>query len=157
RKLARFFVLIVVAIAIVHLRAVGVQKSADADRIAQALKDLGADNYEAREKASQLLWVAGKAAEPGLRQALRSDDAEVVARARELLDKISAGITPGTPRQFAELATRARAGGPDMWPGLVIELLELGAEGFDFARNVAEGQPSDDLKAQYRHGLDLEC
>src|SRR5205807_471475 len=43
-----------------------------ADDIARAVKQLGDDDFETREKASRLLWSAGSAAEPALRAAVKN-------------------------------------------------------------------------------------
>src|SRR5687768_3987823 len=95
------------------------------EAIAKAVRDLGADDYRARERATTWLWAAGAAAEPALREALKSSDAEVVARARDLLDKIPYGVTPDMPRRFVELIATARGGGSAAWPGVVPDLLDL--------------------------------
>jgi tetratricopeptide (TPR) repeat protein len=112
--------------------------------IAQAVRDLGAANYVDREKATRRLWAIGAAAEPALREALKSADAEVVARARDLLDKIPYGITPESPRRFVELIATARAGGFDGWKEVVPQLLDLGPAGLDLAEKLANRLGSDD-------------
>jgi tetratricopeptide (TPR) repeat protein len=108
------------------------------DAIAQAVRELGADDYYVREKATAWLWSAGTAAESALRAALNSGDAEVVARARDLLDKIPYGITPDMPRRFVELIGRARGGGSATWPGVVVDLLDLGPRGLEIARRLVD-------------------
>src|SRR5262245_1179991 len=109
-----------------------------AEAIAKAVRDLGADDYHARERATTWLWAAGAAAEPALREALKSADAEVVARARDLLDKIPYGVTPDMPRRFVELITAARSGGDAAWPGVVRDLLDLGPRGLEVARKLID-------------------
>src|SRR6476620_9219017 len=101
--------------------------------IAKAIRDLGAPSYIDREKASRWLWSIGPGVEPALREALKSPDAEVVARARDLLDKIPYGITPDSPRRFVELIATARAGGFDGWKEVVPHLLDLGPTGLELA------------------------
>jgi tetratricopeptide (TPR) repeat protein len=108
------------------------------EAIAQAVRDLGADDYYVREKATGWLWSAGTAAEAPLRAVVTSNDPEVAARARDLLDKIPYGITPDMPRRFVELIGRARGGGSATWPGVVIDLLDLGPRGLEVARRLAE-------------------
>jgi tetratricopeptide (TPR) repeat protein len=108
------------------------------EAIAQAVRDLGADDYHIREKATGWLWSVGTSSESALREALNSTDPEVVARARDLLDKIPYGITPDMPRRFIELIGRARGGGSATWPGVVVELLDLGPRGLEVARRLAD-------------------
>ena len=91
------------------------------DAIAKAVRDLGADDYHARETATAWLWAAGPAVEDALKAGLKSPDAEVVARCRDLLDKIPYGITPDMPRRFVELIAAARTGGPGGWPSVAPE------------------------------------
>src|SRR5262245_32609405 len=74
-----------------------------ADDLAAAVRQLGAEDYATRARATARLWAAGPAAEAALRAGLRSPDAEVVARCRDLLDRVPFGITPDMPRRFAEL------------------------------------------------------
>src|SRR5687768_8841301 len=93
------------------------------DEIARAVRQPGDEDYHVRERASRWLWAAGPAAEPALREGLKSADAEVVARCRDLLDKIPYGITPDMPRRYAELIAAARRGGAAVWPSVAPELL----------------------------------
>ncbi|HWG43533.1 MAG TPA: hypothetical protein VN688_12165 [Gemmataceae bacterium] len=72
-----------------------------AKQIAQWIEQLGDNSFAVREQASKKLWAAGQAAEPALEKAIKSDDAEVVRRARDLLDKFRWGIYPDTPAEIA--------------------------------------------------------
>src|SRR5205814_3421224 len=73
------------------------------EEIARAVRQLGDDEYATRERASAWLWSVGAPAVPALIQAAVSKDAEVAARARDLLNKIPYGLTPDSPRRYAEL------------------------------------------------------
>lgn len=126
------------------------------EQIQNAVKELGDDDYYVREKATQFLWSVGAAAEPALREALKDRDAEVVARARDLLNKIPFGIKPGSPKQFVTLIERARAAGPDSWPALAAEIIADGPDGLDIARMIADKQPTPERRKQYQRGLDRE-
>jgi tetratricopeptide (TPR) repeat protein len=137
---------------------VGVAIAADPPtpaELQQAVRDLGADEFTVREKATSLLWSAGRAAEPLLREALRSTDAEVVARARDLLDKIPYGVTPESPRQFMALVARARAASPSAWPEIVREMIEDGPGGLELARSLAEKQDGA-RRVIFLRGIDKE-
>ena len=69
-----------------------VDANADADtraKVEELLAQLRDDSYETRERATEALAEIGMAAEPRLRQAMRSDAAEVRWRARRLRDRLS--------------------------------------------------------------------
>ncbi len=72
-------------------------------QIARWVAQLGDNDFKLRESASKNLWQAGAAAESALEKAVKSDDPEVVRRARELLDKFHWGIYPDTPANIAAL------------------------------------------------------
>src|SRR5688500_12442225 len=57
-------------------------------RLAEARRQLGDEDFETREKASRDLIAAGRAALPLLRPAFKSEDVEVVRRARACVDEI---------------------------------------------------------------------
>src|SRR5947209_8855818 len=56
-----------------------------AAEIDRAVRDLGDESFEARERASRLLWSAGEAAREALKRAAGGDDPEVASRAGKLL------------------------------------------------------------------------
>src|SRR5205823_2425430 len=127
------------------------------DEIAKAVHELGADDYRAREQATARLWAAGPAAEAALKAGLQSPDAEVVARCRDLLDKIPYGITPDMPRRFVELIAAARGGGGAAWPAVVPELLDFGPRGLDVAeRFMARLNALPATRDAMRRTLDIE-
>jgi tetratricopeptide (TPR) repeat protein len=75
-------------------------------QIARWVKQLGDEEFAAREEASRRLWEAGEAAEEAIREASKSDDAEVARRTRALLEKFNWGIFPDTPQRVVELVHR---------------------------------------------------
>jgi tetratricopeptide (TPR) repeat protein len=85
-------------------------KLPSAEEIATAVRQLGDKRYAIREQATKRLWQAGVDAEAALQQALKSRDAEVARRARELLDKIEWGIFADTPDEVVALVNKYRAG-----------------------------------------------
>ncbi len=128
-----------------------------ADEIDKAVHQLGADDYHAREQATAWLWAVGPAAESALKAGLNSADAEVVARCRDLLDKIPYGITPDMPRRFVELIAAARAGGAGGWPAVAPDLLDLGPRGLGVARKLIDRIANNDGQRDAMHRtLDLE-
>jgi tetratricopeptide (TPR) repeat protein len=128
-----------------------------ADAIARTVHELGADDYRVREQATAKLWAAGPAAEEALKAGLKSADAEVVARCRDLLDKIPYGITPDMPRRFLELIAAARSGGPGGWPNVAPDLLDLGPRGLEVANKLIERIAGNDgQRDAMRRTLELE-
>jgi hypothetical protein len=122
------------------------------EAIAKAIRDLGAPKFEDRERAMRWLWSAGAAAEPALREALRSSDAEVVVRARDLLDKIPFGITPDSPRRFVELIAMARAKSSE-WKEVVPKLLDLGPRGLEIGEKLADHLGADPTECAARRSV----
>src|SRR5262245_53472939 len=61
-------------------------KGPTADQIRQAIEDLASPRFAVREKASKLLWEAGKNAEEALRAAAKSKDEETANRAKGILE-----------------------------------------------------------------------
>src|ERR1051326_6109863 len=118
------------------------------EQIERWIRDLGSEDFDAREKASRRLWLAGKLAEGQLYQALKSEDLEVRRRARELVDKFKVGIYPDTPekivaliRQFqgaSERGTRAEA---------VDGLLDEGSAGCTALARLGTGPDDPELRA----------
>src|ERR1700724_3241662 len=100
------------------------------EEIQKAIRQLGDDNFHVREKATNFLWSAGRAAEPALRQAQESGDREVVRRAQSVLDKFKWGIYPDTPKDIIELVARYQAGDPQTKRGIVQQLLDKGGTGY---------------------------
>jgi tetratricopeptide (TPR) repeat protein len=80
------------------------------EEIDRAIEALGDERFSAREQASEFLWRAGKAAEPALKEARRSDDVEVAARAGRILQHFQFGIYPDTPGEVITLIGRYRYG-----------------------------------------------
>jgi HEAT repeat protein len=66
-------------------------RDADREKIKAIVVQLGDDSFEVREKASAALLGIGSAAEPALRQALKSPDVEVQRRAEDCLRQIKRG------------------------------------------------------------------
>ncbi|MBC7856521.1 MAG: hypothetical protein IAF94_24080, partial [Pirellulaceae bacterium] len=87
-----------------------VLEAPSADAIAQAARDLAADDFKVREKATDFLWRAGAAAIPALEKAAAGDDFERKFRAQSVLDKVRYGITPETPADIAKLLETFRQG-----------------------------------------------
>src|SRR5687767_14941819 len=72
-------------------------------QIAEAIRQLGDQDFDLRKQATRTLWAAGTAAEPALRRALEEGDPEVVRRARSILSNLAYGITPDMSADVIEL------------------------------------------------------
>lgn len=80
-------------------------------QIQQAIGDLGADSFEVREAASRQLWEWGLVTEPALRRALTSRDAEIVARAKRLLERMAWGLSADASDELVRLIEQFRQSG----------------------------------------------
>lgn len=114
-----------------------------AQQIAEAIKQLGDGRFAVREKASALLKAAGRAAEPALREALSSGDAEVVRRAQAILDEYKWGVYPDTPKPITDLVHLYQGGDEAARRKAVHGLIALSKPGYAAVRQlvVAEDDP----------------
>jgi len=71
--------------------------------IEQAIKELGHEDFAARERATEYLIQAGEVAIPALQAATKSTDPEVVLRAKIVLKRTASGIPPGMSPELASL------------------------------------------------------
>ena len=85
---------LLLAVASLHLSAEPAKPSKE--DIGRWVQQLGDNDFNVREDASRKLWEAGGISEPALREAVKSEDAEVSRRAGELLDKFKWGVYPGS-------------------------------------------------------------
>jgi len=84
--------------------------------IARAVAELGDARYAVRDRAMAYLWKIGLPAQPALKRAAASGDAEVASRARALLERFQYGIFADTPAEVVQLVNRFRFGNAsDQW------------------------------------------
>ncbi|HXG12652.1 MAG TPA: hypothetical protein VNK04_23040 [Gemmataceae bacterium] len=114
--------------------------------IARWVRQLGDDSFAVREEASRKLWLAGRAAEPALQEAVKSDDPEVVRRARELLNKFRWGIYADTPPQIVDLVNRYQSADRNGKPAIIRELFDQGSAGCAALVRIATAE--DDIEAR---------
>jgi outer membrane protein assembly factor BamB len=81
------------------------------DDIRALIGKLGDDSFEVREKASAALVTLGPPAEPFLRQALKSGDAEIARRAEDCLKHIGSGTPAAVVSAAARLLARRKPAG----------------------------------------------
>ena len=118
------------------------------ERIARAVKDLGADSWRVREEASRRLWEIGRPAQTALEQAADSDDPEVRARARRILEKFKYGIYPDTPDEVVELIQKYRRATPGTHLAIVRYLLQKGAPGCRAVLALAKAEENKTIRGQ---------
>ncbi len=104
----------------------GASQRVSAAAIEQAVRELGDDDFATRRSASHLLWRAGDAAEPALRDALESSDPEVASRARWVLERLRFGLHPDTPPQLVQLIDQFRYGNEAARRAVLKRLTETG-------------------------------
>jgi tetratricopeptide (TPR) repeat protein len=73
------------------------------EQIEAAIKQLGADDFQERERATQILVDAGELARAAAEVAAKSNDPEVALRAKIVLQRLDSGIRPGTPPELIAL------------------------------------------------------
>jgi hypothetical protein len=121
---------------------------ADHKAIAKWISQLGDRNFAVREKASDNLWRAGSAAVSLLRQAARSDNAEVAARARYLLDRIRYDVPPDTPLDLAKLVGEYRSGDVNQQREALQELYQRGPRGYVMLARLATAERDPERRRQ---------
>lgn len=90
--------------AAVVLSALLLFQSADDKKVADLIRDLGAEEYSVRERAESELKKMGDAAVPALREALEDKDAERALRAHRLLE----GLEKKDQRSGQDRSSRAQ-------------------------------------------------
>jgi RNA polymerase sigma factor (sigma-70 family) len=96
----------------------------DAARLAQLVRELGAEEFATRERASEELARLGELAEPALKRARTDPSPEVVRRCNELLTKLT--VPSGDQlRELRAVEALERIGTPDA--RAVLEALARGA------------------------------
>lgn len=127
------------------------------ERIAGAIRDLGHRDWKVREAATRLLWSLGARAEPALRDAVASNDAEIAARAKDILEKFAHGLYPDTPADIAAVIDDLRRGLASKREAIAT-LLKLGPRAYRtlFALFAAEADAGNRIAlfAQFRKQCD---
>jgi hypothetical protein len=111
-----------------------------AEQIARWIRQLGDNSFAVREDASKKLWAAGQAAEAALEEALKSDDVEVVRRARDILNKFKTGIYPDTPAEIVALIQAYPSADAGERRDIVQKLLRAGTDGLQAILKMAQSE-----------------
>jgi hypothetical protein len=110
----------------------------DEERIKALVRQLGADEFKAREAASRQLVMFGSRARPFLQAALKDTDPEVAHRAQDCLERISQDrMSPALSAAARMLARRK----PPNAAAILLDYL-LSAEDERVAENIQEVLPS---------------
>jgi tetratricopeptide (TPR) repeat protein len=118
-------VLIAVAAVLVGSAAAADPPAAD---IPALVKALGADDFDEREAAEKALVKLGAKAVMALREATRSDDPEVVFRAKRALVALEWAVPGDAPEEVAALIRRYRDSSPDRRAALRVPIFEAAAK-----------------------------
>lgn len=117
-------------------------------QIARWIEQLGDSKFSVREKASKQLWAAGSTAEPALNEALKSEDAEVVRRARDILDKFAWGIYPDTPADIVALIRAYQSAQDSSRRDIAQKLLQAGPAGLQAAVKIAGREKDPEQRSE---------
>src|SRR5262249_11917652 len=94
--------------------------------IARWVSELGDPRYAVREQAAKQLWEAGPAAEPAVRAAAKSSDAQGARRARHIIEKYDWGIYSNTPPDVEAQIGRYRGGDDEAKQQAIKVLVHIG-------------------------------
>jgi tetratricopeptide (TPR) repeat protein len=127
------------------------------DQIRQAVDDLASPRFAVRERASKLLWEAGKSAEEALRAAAKSKDEETANRAKAIVEKFDWGLYPDTPAGVVKLIEKFRGGDADTRQQAVAELIQLKPARFDVLRKVIAQEQDDNTRRQMYERMSVQA
>jgi hypothetical protein len=115
------------------------------DPIADAIKQMGDNDYSVRQKATEFLWKNGRIAEPALKKALNDPDGEISSRAQEILEKLKYGIMPDTPPEVIDLAREYRSAAKEQKRAIAYQLVQMGRKADEVLRRIAETEDDADI------------
>jgi tetratricopeptide (TPR) repeat protein len=123
------------------------------EQIARWIRQLGSQDFGAREEASRKLWEAGQAAEDAVAAASKDEDMEVRRRASVLHDRFKWGIYPDTPKTLADLINRYQGAGNDQRYELVRSFLYQGVPGCRALKRIVQAEPDPAVRQQLATNL----
>jgi tetratricopeptide (TPR) repeat protein len=113
-----------------------------AEDLAKAIRDLSSPKFAVREKASALLWSAGRQGERALVRALPKADLETVRRAEAILEKFRWGIYPATPKEVLALIAKYRGGAAEVKTQVLQELFRRGRAHYRLIARLLDADPA---------------
>ena len=125
--------------------------------IADWVRKLGARDFASRERAQKKLWQAGRLAEEALRQAAKSNDAEVRRRANEILNKFKWGIYPTTPKKVVALIEEYQAGDKERKLAAVSKFFDEGSAGCSALLKVTTAEEDAGLRRELFRSVSLQA
>jgi len=116
-----------------------------ADTITQAvIRDLGAERYDVRERATDLLRRIGQPALEAIEKAAGSDDPEIRLRARDVLADVRLGIGPEWPADVVLLVRHYDQMQEHERSSAISRIANLGAKAVPFLiRRMETGSPNE--------------
>jgi tetratricopeptide (TPR) repeat protein len=132
-------------------------KEPSAEQIQKAIEELASPRFAVRERASKLLWEAGSAAEPALREATKNKDEETANRAKGILDKFDWGLYPDTPAEVVKLIEKFRGGDTNVRQEAVAELIRLKPPRFATLRKLIAQEQDENARAQMQHAMAFQA
>ncbi len=130
-------------------------KAPSPEQIAEWVRNLSSVDFPVRQRASRNLWEAGRTAEPELRKAVNDPDAEVVRRAREILDRFDWGVLPDTPPAVCALIEKYRAN-PNTSGEVIPGLFTQGVHGFTALMRMSAMEKEPNLRQSLHDQLGNE-
>jgi hypothetical protein len=118
------------------------------EQIAKWVKQLGDGDFDTREKASEELWKHARAAESALRQAAKSDDAEVARRAGEIVERLDDGIYPDTKKALVDFRDQYRSGDDAARQTAIKGLLAAGKPGLTILLKLINAEKDEAVRTQ---------
>jgi tetratricopeptide (TPR) repeat protein len=151
---SRFVTALLASLVAALAAAVGPAQPSTED-LAKAIRDLSSPTFSVREKASTLLWSAGRQGELALVRALQKADLETVRRAEKILEKFRWGIYPDTPREILALIAKYRAGDVKVRSDVLQELFRRGRAHYRLVARLlaADAAPEERAGVVARLGL----
>jgi tetratricopeptide (TPR) repeat protein len=124
-----------------------------AEAIAKAVRDLSSPRFTVREKASALLWSAGRVGEMALLRALPKGDLEMARRAEKIFEQFRWGIYPDTPKDVLPLIAKYRADAGPAKPGLLRQLFQRGRDAHWLVARLLAAEPTQQARTNAGRGF----
>lgn len=142
---------------LVSISAFAAPNSPTPEQIQKAIDDLQSPRFPVRERASKVLWEAGVAAEPALREAAKSKDEETANRAKAILDKFDWGLYPDTPPEVARYIEKFRGGDPAVRQEAVGELMRMKPPRFATLRKLVAQEKDGAARQQMQQAMVIQA
>jgi tetratricopeptide (TPR) repeat protein len=129
----------------------GAQPSAEA--ISKAVRDLSSPRFATREKASAVIWSAGRTGEMALLRAVPGGDLEMARRAEKILERFRWGLYPDTPKDLRALIAKYRANPGPGKPALLGTLFKRGRDAHWLVARLLAAESTPQARVNAGRGL----